>query len=200
MTQLWIATNNKDKFKEIRELLKEIKVEVHGAFELPAYTSPRESGMTFKENARIKAFSLKAMKPDAWILADDSGLEVQVLDGLPGVHSARYAGPTARDVENTAKLLKQIVLRSSGDNRAARFICVLCLISPTGEELYFEGELKGSISKDMRGKTGFGYDCVFVPEGETKTIAELGLAVKNRLSHRAQALKKAREHLKTISQ
>jgi XTP/dITP diphosphohydrolase len=196
--ELWIATTNKDKFKELRELLKEVPVEVHAALELPHYTAPRETGTTFVDNARIKARFLKAMKPDAWILADDSGLEVTALKGIPGVHSARYAGPNARDIENTSKLLKQIQIQTSGEDRSAQFRCVLCLVSPGGEEKIFEGVLKGSISRDMRGKTGFGYDPIFIPEGETKTLAELGIAVKNRLSHRANALRQAREHLKGV--
>src|SRR5436190_1616715 len=99
--EIWIATHNKDKFKEIKELLKDLPLEVHGAFELPHYSAPNETGLTFNENARIKARSLKAMKSEAWVLADDSGLEVPGLKNLPGVHSARYAGANARDIENT---------------------------------------------------------------------------------------------------
>ena len=128
--EIWVATNNKDKYKEIKELLREVPVEVHGAFELPHYTSPRENGLTFAENARIKARSLKAMKPDAWVLADDSGLEVIGLKNLPGVHSARYAGPTARDIENNAKLLKQLQIQIVTD-RSAQFRCVMILMEPT---------------------------------------------------------------------
>ncbi len=196
--EIWIATHNRDKFKEIKELMKSTQLEVHGAFEMPHYSQPAENGKTFQENAQIKAKSLKAMKPEAWVLSDDSGLEVQALDNLPGVHSARYAGPTARDIENTSKLLKHLAMRAPGDARHAQFKCVLCLISPSGEEKYFEGALKGTISKDMRGKTGFGYDPVFIPENETKTLAELGIAVKNRLSHRAQALKQAVSFLTSL--
>lgn len=200
MQEIWIATNNKDKFKEIKELLKNSGLEAHGAFELPHYVSPKETGQTFADNAKIKAKYLKAVKPEAWVLADDSGLEVPALKNLPGVHSARYAGPTARDIENTAKLLKQLVIQpppqgiQPGD-RTAQFKCVMCLLSPTGEEKIFEGSLKGTIARDMKGKYGFGYDPVFVPENETQTLAELGLAVKNRLSHRARALKQVVEFL-----
>jgi XTP/dITP diphosphohydrolase len=194
---LWIATTNKDKFKEIKELLKSLPIEVHGAFELPHYTAPNEIGNTFLENARIKARFLHAMKSDAWTLSDDSGLEVFNMKNLPGVHSARYAGPRARDIENTTKLLTQMRTQNILD-RTAQFKCVMVLVSPTGEEFVGEGLLKGAISTDMRGKTGFGYDPIFMPEGETKTIAELGIAVKNRLSHRAQALRVVRTHLETI--
>lgn len=189
--ELWVATTNKDKYKEIKELLKDLPLEVHAAFELPSYSAPSESSATFAGNARIKAKFLKAIKPDAWVLADDSGLEVPTMDGLPGVHSARYAGPNARDIENTLKLIKHLQLRNVSD-RSAQFRCVMCLISPNGSEKIAEGILKGTIAKEMRGKTGFGYDPVFVPEGETKTLAELGLAVKNKLSHRARALKEVK--------
>src|SRR4051812_11683769 len=103
--ELWFATTNKDKYKEVKEMLKALPVTVRGAFELPHYTAPQEIGNTFLENARIKARFLHAMRPEAWIIADDSGLEVNGLKGLPGVHSARYAGPRARDVENTTKVL-----------------------------------------------------------------------------------------------
>jgi len=197
MTHLWFATTNKDKFKEVKELLKTLPVEVHGAFELPHYSAPQENGNTFLENAKIKARFLKAMRPDAWILADDSGLEVNGMKGLPGVHSARYAGPRARDIENTTKLLTQMRIQNVID-KSAQFKCVMVLLSPTGEETVSEGSLKGSISNELKGKTGFGYDPVFIPENETKTIAELGLAVKNRLSHRAQALRLIRTRLENV--
>jgi XTP/dITP diphosphohydrolase len=196
-SEIWIATHNKNKFKEIKELLHGVPLEVKGAFELPHYSAPPENGKTFLENAQIKSKSLKAMKPDAWILADDSGLEVSALKNLPGVHSARYAGPTARDIENTSKLLKQLQIQSAGDNRQAQFKCVLSLLTPEGEEKVFEGILKGQISRDMRGKHGFGYDPVFIPENQTQTLAELGLAVKNKLSHRAQALKALKVYLES---
>jgi XTP/dITP diphosphohydrolase len=194
---VWIATTNKDKYKEIKELLKSLPLDVHGAFELPHYTSPQENGNTFVENARIKARFLHAMKPEAWTLSDDSGLEVISMKNLPGVHSARYAGPRARDIENTTKLLTQMRTQNIID-RTAQFKCVMILVSPTGEEFIGEGVLKGSVSPDARGKIGFGYDPVFIPEGETKTLAELGMAVKNRLSHRAQALRTVRAHLEGI--
>ncbi len=194
-SELWVATTNRDKFREIKELLKPVSIEVHSASEIPNYSAPPETEETFLENARIKARFLKAMKPQSWILSDDSGLEVTSLKNLPGVHSARYAGANARDIENVSKVLKAIQLQTNGLDRSAQFRCVLVLLSPAGEEKVFEGLLKGTISRDMRGRGGFGYDPIFVPEGETKTLAELGLAVKNRLSHRFIAVKLAREFL-----
>jgi XTP/dITP diphosphohydrolase len=196
--ELWIATTNRDKFKEIKELLKDLPLQVHAASELPAYSAPAETGQTFEANARIKARFLKAMKPDSWILSDDSGLEVTALKGMPGVHSARYAGPSARDIENTSKLLKFIQLQTSGDDRSANFRCVMNLVGPGDEDKIFEGILHGTISREMRGKGGFGYDPVFVPTGEAKTLSELGMAVKNKLSHRAQALREVKKYLQTI--
>jgi XTP/dITP diphosphohydrolase len=195
--ELWIATTNKDKYKEIKELLKDLPVDVHAALELPNYTAPRETGVTFAENAKIKARFLKAMKSDAWVLSDDSGLEVTALKGIPGVHSARYAGPNARDIENNLKLIKQIQIQTSGADRSGQFRCVMCLLGPNGEEELFEGLLKGTIAKDIRGKYGFGYDPLFIPEGDTKTLAELGMAVKNKLSHRAQALRSVKKYLES---
>jgi XTP/dITP diphosphohydrolase len=193
--EIWIATTNKDKLRELKELMTGMPFEVHAALELPHYTAPAEVGSTFAENSRIKARFLKAMKPDAWVMADDSGIEVDALGGLPGVHSARFAGPKARDIENTLKVLNQLAVRAAGDKRQARFKCALCLLSPTGEEKLFEGVLEGTIAREPKGKAGFGYDPIFVPVGETKTISELGLAVKNRLSHRAQAFRAAKAFL-----
>ncbi|MCC6277052.1 MAG: RdgB/HAM1 family non-canonical purine NTP pyrophosphatase [Oligoflexia bacterium] len=195
--ELWVATTNKGKHREIRELFLGLPIEVRAASELPAYTAPPENGATFQDNARIKARFLKAMKQDAWILADDSGLEVEALKGLPGVHSARYAGPKARDVENNSKLLKAMQLQSTGENRLATMKCVMCLISPDGQEHFFEGLLKGQIGRDMRGQNGFGYDPVFIADGNQKTMAELTLAEKNRISHRGQALKAVKAFLQT---
>jgi len=195
--ELWFATTNKDKFKEIKELLKNLPLEVHGAFEMPHYSAPEENGETFLENAKIKARFLKAMKPQSWILADDSGLEVPAMKNLPGVHSARYAGPRARDIENTTKLLHQMGLQKIAD-RTALFKCVMVLLGPNNEEQVSEGILKGTIAGQAKGKTGFGYDPIFIPESNTQTLAELGMAVKNRLSHRAQALRTIRTHLEGI--
>lgn len=186
-TSLWVATTNQGKLNEFRNLMSE-HVEIHSINELTVYAPPPESGKTFEENARIKARSLKAVRPGAWVVADDSGLEVEGLGGLPGVHSARYAGDKASDGENVAKLLKMLQIRSPG-RRAAQFRCVLVAYDPSGQEHVLEGIVKGEISSAARGKTGFGYDPVFVPEGHDKTFAELGLAVKNQLSHRAKAIR-----------
>ncbi len=225
---IWVATTNRDKVKEISALLSSAGFEVKSPLELPAYTAPHENGATFKDNALIKAKFLHGIRKDAWVLSDDSGLEVDALNGLPGVHSARYGGPRASAMENNSKLLKAISMKPPGTPRTARFKCVLCLMVPEGMtfspdqltpkptaegesektpivgasmsigslgEIYFEGLLEGEISRQEKGKTGFGYDPVFIPQGNTQTIAELGLAVKNKLSHRAKALSLFKEFL-----
>ncbi|MEZ4871999.1 MAG: non-canonical purine NTP pyrophosphatase [Bdellovibrionales bacterium] len=119
-------------------------------------------------------------------------MEVLGLKNLPGVHSARYAGDKATDHENVAKVMKMVNLRTPTD-RSAQFKCCIVAISPEGTEHIFEGVVKGEISKKVAGTEGFGYDVCFIPEGETKTFAELGLSFKNKVSHRAQAIRKLSE-------
>lgn len=196
---LWIGTTNKGKLSELKLLFeKEVPgIVIHSLAELPSYVAPPENGQTFLDNARIKARSLKAMKPGEWVLAEDSGLEVKGLGNLPGIHSARYAGPKASDSENVAKLLKMMQIRAVAD-RTAQFTCQMVIFSPTGEEMVFQGEMKGSISKTVAGQLGFGYDPVFVPEGETQTLAQLGPGYKNQKSHRSAAARQFIAKLKSI--
>lgn len=195
MTSLWVATTNQGKLNEFRNLSDGV-AEIHSLSELSFYAPPPETGKTFEENARIKARSLKAVRPGVWVVADDSGLEVEGLGGLPGVHSARYAGEKASDGENVAKLLKMVQIRTSL-NRKAQFRCVLVAIDPNGKEHVINGIVEGQISPAARGKGGFGYDPVFIPEGHDKTFAELGASVKNQISHRGTAI---RELLSLLSQ
>ncbi len=186
--EIWIATGNKGKLEEYKLTLAKIpEFKIFSQSDLPVFTPKPENGTTFLENARIKAKSVKAMKADHWVLGEDSGLEVESLGHLPGIHSARYAGANARDSENVAKLLKMMQIRS-GPNRQAQFKCVTVVLTPQNEEWVFEGVLKGQISPKVSGLMGFGYDPVFIPEGETKTLAELGPAYKIQKSHRALAL------------
>ncbi len=190
--KLWLATTNNSKIREIKSLLEPMKIEIHTCAELSYYSPPNETGKTFEENARLKAKSLRSVVPQDWVLAEDSGLEVEALGNLPGVHSARYAGPKASDAENTSKLIKMINLKTT-DNRKARFACCMVLLSPAGQESIFAGSLMGEITKGMRGTQGFGYDSVFQPQGETKTMGEMDLAQKNRISHRAKAISMLKE-------
>ncbi len=204
LPELWIATTNRGKvleFEMILEPLVKKGLKIKTLADLDTYYPPEETGQTFLDNARIKARSLKAMKPGTWIVAEDSGLAVEGMNGLPGVHSARYAGPKASDFENRAKLLKIMGLKQLS-NRNAAFICQMVVFDSEGREHLFDGELKGKIAKAEAGKTGFGYDSVFVPdgqpEGQAKTLAELGLAYKNQVSHRARAVEKLKAVLDNL--
>lgn len=192
--ELWVATTNQGKIREIERLVAEKGIIIKSTKDLPAYSAPPENGTTFVENARIKAKSLRSIKNDVWVLGEDSGLEVEALNNMPGVHSARYAGANAKDTENTLRVIKMLQLKAA-TNRAARFRSTLVLLSPSGEEFIFEGKIEGLIAKEPRGKDGFGYDPIFIPANETKTFAELGLAVKNKLSHRAEAIRQMLDFL-----
>ncbi|MFP4165669.1 MAG: bifunctional diaminohydroxyphosphoribosylaminopyrimidine deaminase/5-amino-6-(5-phosphoribosylamino)uracil reductase RibD [Opitutales bacterium] len=188
-----IATGNPHKLEEFRGLFDGMAVEVDSAKACGGMPAVTEDGESFRENARIKARALYQQAPkDVWVLADDSGLEVDALDGAPGVWSARYAGEGASDRENVEKLLAE--LRSvPEDRRGARFRCVLCGIDPKGRERFYEGVCSGRIAQAARGEAGFGYDPVFVPEGFEATFAELGEAEKARRSHRARAVEALRQ-------
>lgn len=149
-----------------------------------------ETGTTLKENAELKARyvheRLKAKGVETLVLADDSGLEVNGLNGAPGVFSARFAGEPRNDAANNAKLLNEL---RTATKREARFVTVLCLIL-NGKAYTFEGEVKGTIAYEPRGDYGFGYDPLFIPRGFRSTFAELGEELKNKISHRSEALKK----------
>lgn len=192
---LWVATGNSHKMTEFKMLLNRSTLNLRSQKELPAFSAPPETGKTFTDNARIKAKALHAVRPDTWVMAEDSGLVCEGLNGSPGVYSARYAGEKATDVENNAKVLQMMKIRSAS-NRAAKFVSVIVVRSPEGEEFVFEGELKGRVAEAQKGADGFGYDSVFIPEGEEKkTLAELGMAYKNRVSHRARAVQAMVEKL-----
>lgn len=191
--EVWVATGNAHKLQEISNMLSSLNAEVHGSNELSVYSSPIENGDSFEANARIKAKSLAAVKNDVWVIADDSGLCCEGLNGIPGIHSARYAGDKATDMENVAKLLKMLQIRTT--NRKAYFQCSIVAISPSGEEFVFNGQIHGEISRKQTGTGGFGYDPVFIPEGHEKTMAELSAAEKNKISHRAEAIKQFKEYL-----
>jgi len=187
MRQLILATGNGHKVAEFDGLLAGMGFEVLSASVCGGMPEVDETGATFAANARLKAEALAAKAPeDTWVLADDSGLEVDALDGAPGVYSARYAGLNASDAANRDKLLE--ALRDiPDDRRTARFRCVLCLFRGL-EELLYEGRCEGRIAKVAVGNKGFGYDPIFIPEGHEQTFGELGERVKARLSHRAKAV------------
>jgi XTP/dITP diphosphohydrolase len=148
---------------------------------------PPETGATFFANARGKAaFGREHAEPDAWVAGEDSGLEVDGLDGAPGVVSARYAGEGATDDANVERLLRELA-GVEGESRRGRYRATIVALSPEGAEVVAEGALEGRVAAERRGEGGFGYDPVFVPEGETRTVAELGDAWKAANSHRARA-------------
>lgn len=177
------ASRNPGKLRELRSLLPGWEIE-------PLDTSGlEETGATFYDNARLKALHARREGPlDAWALGEDSGLEVAALGGAPGVRSARFAGERASDEENVDRLLRDLA-GVEGPGRGARYVCELVLVSPDGEELRGTGTLEGAICERPRGTGGFGYDPVFVPAGETRTVAELGGAWKAGASHRAAAVR-----------
>ena len=186
MAYIVIATNNQHKVEEYRQLIGEQKIELRSLADYPAYPGVEENGSTFAENASIKALSA-CKYCDVPAFADDSGLEVEALGGRPGIHSSRYA-PTDR--ERIEKLLGEL---KGVTDRRARFVCVIA-IAVNGEVIEtFEGEVRGRIIDEPRGANGFGYDPIFVPDGSDRTFAELTQEEKNRISHRANAFRKAAE-------
>lgn len=185
--KLVIATRNKHKLEEIREIFHIPWLEVVSAFDFPDVPDVVEDGETFEANAIKKAVTL-AKATGLWALADDSGLEVDALNGAPGVYSARYAGEPVDYKANNRKLLAE--LRTATD-RSARFRCVIALSNPAGETRVVDGRCEGTIGFEERGEKGFGYDPLFIPEGHTVTFAEMDAAAKHAISHRGRALRRA---------
>lgn len=183
-----LVSKNAHKARELAVLLPGWEIEPTAAAELPD-----EEGETFYENARAKAQFGRSVGPsDRWTIGEDSGLEVDGLGGAPGIYSARYARPGATDEENVAKLLAGLE-GVTGAGRRGRYVSELVCISPELEEIRGTGTLAGTIAEAPRGSEGFGYDPVFVPDGEELTVAELGNDWKARRSHRAAAARKLRE-------
>ncbi len=188
--KLVFATNNAHKLDEVRRMLGD-RVEVMSLEDIGCHADIPETADTLEGNARQKAeYIYRNYGTDCF--ADDTGLEVEALDGAPGVRSARYAGGNGHDSEaNMKKLLAEMHDKS---NRKARFRTVICLIEK-GEEHLFEGIVEGKIIEKKRGCSGFGYDPVFVPDGYGETFAEMGSEEKNRISHRAHAVCRLCEYL-----
>lgn len=187
--KLLIATQNPKKLREIKAILNVPGLELLSAIDIPNAPDVIEDGLTFQENATKKAVTL-ATCTGLWALADDSGLEVDALGGAPGVHSARYAGEPMKYSANNRKLLGALLGET---NRRARFRCVLALSDPQGQIRLVEGACEGTITTSPRGRKGFGYDPLFVPDGFAATFAEMDPEEKNRISHRARALERARQ-------
>ena len=190
MLQILVATHNENKKKEIQTLLKGFKgINIMDLADLEvAPPIIVEDGKTFRQNAVKKAVTMSKFF-DGLVLADDSGLEVEALDGKPGVRSARFARAKATDQENNDKLLK--LLEGTPDNkRDSQFVCTLALAKQGDLLGTFEGIVKGMVIEKPKGKNGFGYDPLFVPKGNGKTFAEMTASDKNKISHRSNALKK----------
>ncbi len=193
MKRLILASNNKKKIMEMKEILKKIDIEVKSLENENIDIDVIEDGETFEENAKKKAkeiyeFLLRRGDKDFIVLADDSGLAVDYLNGEPGIYSARYAGEHGNDVKNNEKLLQKL----SGvpkENRGAKFICQLAMFTDQGEYFKVIGEAKGYIIEEFHGAGGFGYDPLFFYEQLNKTFAELTSEEKNKISHRGNALK-----------
>ncbi len=191
--KLLIASTNNGKVREYKDLLKGVPFDLVSLTDEGIATVVEETGTTFKENAGLKA-QIIAAESRLLTLADDSGIEVDALGGEPGIKSARYAGDNATDAERVEYLLLKMKDVPEG-KRNARFRCVIAISEPEGETEYFTGECEGTVPFEPAGELGFGYDPVlYIPE-LGKTIAELEPEVKNRISHRAVAAKKARKAL-----
>ena len=192
--KLVFASANKNKIAEIRSILPP-HIELLSLADIGITEEIPEPGATIKENSLLKSQYvvnfLKQNNKNVAVFADDSGLEVDILNNAPGVYSARYAGVPKSDENNNKKLLENLKLAT---NRKARFVTVISLIN-NDEVVYFEGEIKGTISFEARGTNGFGYDPLFIPQGYRSTFAELGSDLKNTISHRALAVKKLIEYL-----
>ncbi len=186
-----LATGNEGKIKEFSNLLEGVFGKIISLSDLGSPPEVIEDGLTFRENALKKAREI-AQYSGKLTLADDSGLEVDALNGQPGVYSARYSGQGATDKTNIDKVLAEL---GNNPNRKARFVCVLALVDPNGEELVVEGFCEGVILGKPRGEGGFGYDPVFYLPDRRKTMAELEPELKNTISHRANALKKLKIEL-----
>jgi len=187
--ELFLASNNGHKLEEFSDLLIEagFALNLNSARVLGGMPEVDETAPDFEGNARLKAEALVGcIEPTAWVLADDSGLEVDALKGAPGVRSARFAGEDATDGANNAKLLKALTAVEPS-RRTARFRCVLVLLSGTGELKTFSGSCEGQIGLVEKGTAGFGYDPLFIPDGYDRSFAELGSEIKQQLSHRAKA-------------
>ena len=190
-----VATGNSGKIREIKEILSDIDTQIYSMKELGINSEPEENGKTFEENALIKARTLHGLlKEDALVLADDSGLVIDYLNGEPGIYSARYMG------EDTAYTIKcqNILDRLSGvpkEKRSARFISSIALIYPDGREETVIASMEGYIAKEAKGSGGFGYDPIFYVEEFKKNVAELSDDEKNSISHRGKALRLMRDKI-----
>ncbi len=188
--RLIIATRNAHKTLEIRAMIGD-RFEVVDATAFPDFPEIEETGTTFLENARLKAEGI-SHRVTGWVLSDDSGLEVDALDGAPGVWSSSFGGEEGNHAKNNARLLTEMAGKS---DRAARFRCTMVLAREGAEVANFSGTVEGRLVDSLHGTGGFGYDPLFIPDGHDRTFAELGGEIKNSLSHRSRALRQVVDFL-----
>jgi len=186
---LVISSNNKNKIREIKELLSDLDINVLSLKDINFNSDIEENGKTFEENAYIKAKTIYDLYKIP-VIADDSGLAVEALNGEPGVYSHRYAGEECDDHKNNLKLIENL---KGVSNRNAKYVCAICYIDQFGNVKYAKGEVSGIIVDSPKGNNGFGYDPYFYLEGFNKTMAQIDLCEKNKISHRANALNKLKE-------
>ena len=186
--ELIFATHNDHKVKEVAQMLPSY-LTMKSLTDINFHDEIDETGKTFEENALLKAKTIFD-KTNKNIFADDSGLVIDALDGAPGIYSARYAG-TGKDADNVTKALKELEGKT---NRKAYFISIFCLIL-NGKEYFFEGKVNGTISTEILGEDGFGYDPIFIPDGYSKSFAQMTAEEKNNISHRGLAVKKLSDFL-----
>lgn len=192
MYKIIVATNNSNKFKEYKDMFKELDISLLSLKDIGFSEEIEENGTSFSENSYIKAKTIFDIYHIP-VIADDSGLEVKILNNAPSIHSHRYAHDKATDRENIDKLLKELSVFPS-DSFDARFVCSITYID-RNKVINKEGYLEGKIIKEIRGKNGFGYDPIFYLEEYNKTVSELDEDIKNTISHRYKALKKLIEVL-----
>jgi XTP/dITP diphosphohydrolase len=195
---LLVATRNKGKLAELRRLLRDLPLSLCDLDSFPSIETIIETGKTFTENAALKSAGY-AEQARMLTLADDSGLEIDALHGMPGVFSARYAGDGATDADRVNKLLNELAAFSESE-RTARFVSVAVVADATGRILNVStGTCNGRIGFEPKGRNGFGYDPIFIPDGFEHTFAEISPEVKNQISHRARALAGTREFLRSLT-
>jgi XTP/dITP diphosphohydrolase len=190
MTVIVVATHNAKKAAELHRVLAAagVAAEVKGLDEFPAYPEPAETERTFEGNALIKA-KAAVVATGHIAVADDSGLEVDLLNRMPGVRSARWSGPQATDEANLQLVLDQLA-DTADEERTARFVCAMAMVAPDGTQHLVRGVMNGRLISEPRGGNGFGYDPIFIADGYSKTNAELAPEVKDAISHRGQAVRK----------
>ena len=196
MSPLMLATRNPGKVREIVAIYARLELELRSLIDYPEILQIREDGPTYADNAAAKACAA-ALRSGLVALADDSGIEVDALGGAPGVHSARFLRDSATDSERNARILF-LLEGVPEERRTARYRAAIAVARPDGTVRVFDGICEGRVAVAPRGTAGFGYDPIFLPEGSQQTIAEIPLEVKNRISHRARALRAAEPYLRDI--